>query len=194
MEETVKPPLAAPEPAEQRANAIYYFHIGAGNWIGTFRFTITNWKSFWSDPIGLKNRFLALGMFLLMKLFPTAKITSRIEGFPYRGEAGVATNLVQITKGGTTLYLLKEQYTLNPNGHDVQVHAQERFGPIPFLLNNQKEHPAEILDAGMRSVYYIPLLGTEWTARYTVANDCNHIESHIICSWGEAQEIIQWTV
>jgi len=194
MKEIDRPNLEAPSQAEQRANVVYYFHIGAGNWVGTFRFTITNWKSFWSDRIDLKNRFLALGMFILMKLFSIAKITSRIESFPYRGEAGIATNLVQITKGGITLYLLKEQYVLSPNGRDVWVLSKERFGPVPFLLNGEKEHPAEILDAGMRSVYYIPLLGTEWTGRYVVQKDRNHIESHITCPWGEAQEIIQWIV
>ncbi len=181
-------------PVEMRANIIYYFHIGAGEWMGIFRFAITSWSSFWSDRIGLKNHILALGMLIVIKLFGVGRISSRIEGFPERGEAGVATNIVRITKFGMTLYLLKEQYILHPNGRDVWVRSNERFGPIPFLFNNQKEHPAEILDSGMRSVYYIPLLGAEWTARYTVRDDRNHIESHMTCTWGEAQEIIQWTV
>jgi hypothetical protein len=77
-----------------------------------------------------------------MKLFSGGKITSRIESFPYRGKAGVATNLVQITKGGITLYLLKEQYVLSPNGRDVWVRSKERFGPIPFLLNGESDSAA----------------------------------------------------
>lgn len=179
-----------PSPADESANSTYYFQIGVGDWTGVFRFNITSWGRFWADRIGPKNRFLALSMFTSTKLFGSAKITSHLDGFPDQGEAGVAANDVRITKFGVTIYLLKEQYILHPDGRQVHVRSRERFGPIPFLFNVKKEHPAEILDSGMRSIYYIPLLGTEWVARYTVRQDHDHIDSQMACGWGEAHEVI----
>jgi hypothetical protein len=179
-----------PGPSQGLANVIYYFQIGIGDWRGTFHLSLTSWSKFWADPIGPKNRFLALSMATLMTLFGGGRITSHLEGFPERGKAGVVANDVRITKFGITAYLLKEQYILHPDGHQVHVQSKERFGPIPFLFNLNKEHPAEILDSGMRSKYYIPLLGTQWVAEYTVRQDRNHIDSYMVCSWGEAQEVI----
>ena len=182
--------VGLPYSAEQLANVTYYFEIGRGLWSGDFRFDIVSWQNFSADNIGFKNRFLALGMFIVVKLLGNGKITSLVEGFPDRGEVGVAANDVRISKFGVTLYLLKEQYILNPDGRQVWVQSRERFGPIPFLFNLKKEHPAEILDSGMHSVYYIPLLGTEWVGRYTVREDHDHIDSHMTCKWGEAYEVI----
>lgn len=171
-------------------NYIYYFEIGLGNWIGSFHFKVINWKDFWSDRIGLKNRFLVISMIFVMKLFGSAKITSRLEGFRDEGVSGIVTNDVRITKLGLTLYLLREKYILQPDCHQVLVQSKERFGPIPFLFNVSKEHPAEILDAGMRSIYNMPLLGTDWIGRYVVREDRNHIDAALTCSWAEAKEVI----
>ncbi len=189
-------PKSRSEAKGKRANFIYYFEVGAGGldgvgiWDGNFLFSVTDWNKFWDDPIGLTNRFLVIAMFLTMKLFGEGRISSKLVGYPVRGDAGVATNLVQITKFGLTLYRLEEEYILHRDGRQVHVRSKERFGPIPFLFNNAKEHPAEILEGGMQSIYYMPLLGTEWLARYTVHENRNHIDSLMTCEWGEAQEII----
>lgn len=177
----------SPDPAGKPANHVYYFEVGLGGqegpgvWAGDFLFNVTDWRKFWDDPIGLKNRFLVISMAFLMKLIGRAKIDSTLEGFPDRGEAGVATNLVLISKFGITLYRLEEEYILHPDGRQVQVQSQERFGPIPYLFKTTKKHPAEILDGGMRSVYDMPLLGTRWIARYTVRADRQHIDSLMAC-------------
>ena len=100
---------------------------------------------------------------------------------------------LHITKLGLTLYLLSEQYVLNRDGRQVQVIAKERFGPISFLFKNRKTHTAEILDSGMRAVYYLPLLGAQWIAEYKVRADRMRIDSTMRCSWGEAHETIDRT-
>jgi hypothetical protein len=71
-----------------------------------------------------------------------------------------------------SLYLLNEQYTLNSDGRGVVVNAQERFGPIPFLS----------------STYWMPLLGTDWTAEYTVARSRGEIAGVLRCPWAECTE------
>ena len=119
-----------------------------------------------------------------------AHIASQIVGHPDEGQAGIAQNLVVIRVRGIVFYRLQERYILNPNGRDVWVESHERFGPIPFLFNNKKQHPAEILDHGMRSVYYIPLLGAQWVGRYSVREDCNHIHSTLTCDWAIGHEVI----
>jgi hypothetical protein len=167
-------------------NQIYYFTIGKGVWRGTFDFVITNAKALGSAPVGFTNRILLRGM----QLFTPARIDSRIWADPDAGPAGVAGNTVRISKLGVTLYLLKETYTLNPDGSDVAVHAHERFGPIPFLLRNEKRHPAMIHTDGMSSTYYIPLLGADWVARYTVQPDRDHIDGVLTCPFAEAREVI----
>jgi hypothetical protein len=43
---------------------------------------------------------------------------------------------------------------------------------------------------GMSSTYYIPLLGADWTASYTVHEDRRHIDGRLVCPWAEAREII----
>jgi hypothetical protein len=172
------------------ANYIYYFQVGVGHWTGTFDFALTDRTAFAAAELGMTNRLLAISMHCLIRLFGKAAIQSHITGQPNEGVAGVARNLVIIRKFGITLYRLQEHYILQPNGRDVWVKSQERFGPIPFLLNNRKQHPAEILDHGMASVYYIPLLGAQWIGRYTVRQDCNHIESTLTCPWAVAHEVI----
>jgi hypothetical protein len=175
---------------QPRPNVVYYFEIGAGHWAGTFRFAITSWRQFWSDPVGVRNRFLALSMHAVLWLLGPASITSRLGGSPDAGAAGIATNLVRITKLGITLYLLSEQYVLDPDGRNVEVISQERFGPIPFLFNDHKTQPAEITDDGMKAVYHIPLLDAQWLATYTVRADRRHIDSTLVSRWGEADESI----
>ena len=179
--------------ADQRPNFIYYFDIGLGDWQGKFLLTVTNWRKYWADHLGLKNRFLSLSLFVTLKLVGSAPITSHLDGDPKAGRGGVVANRVRISKFGLTLYLLEEHYYLDPDGTNIQVQADERFGPIPFLFKNHKEHPAEATNAGMRAVYYIPLLGTEWTATYTVAEDRTHIHSAMVCAWAEGHEIIHKT-
>lgn len=176
--------------ADEAPNRVYYFRVGAGRWTGTFDFAFTDRAKFRADKIGVENRLLAIAMQWTIQLLGKGSITSLILGFPDQGKAGVATNLVVIRKLGITLYRLEERYILDTNGRDVWVESKERFGPIPFLFNDRKQHPAEILDGGMASVYYIPLLGAQWVGRYTVRADRNHIESVLTCPWAVAHEVI----
>jgi hypothetical protein len=171
-------------------NQIYYFEIGRGRWRGAFSFRISDRAAFDAAPISTKDRLLARGMELAHRLTGDARIDSTVWARPDDGVAGLAGNTVRISRFGITLYLLKETYTLDPDGHDVAVHAHERFGPIPFLLRNEKRHPAVIHADGMSSTYYIPLLGADWTANYTVHADRAHIDGLLTCAWGEATETI----
>ena len=70
------------------------------------------------------------------------------------------------------------------------MHAHERFGPVPFLFRNEKRHPAVIHADGMSSTYYIPLLGADWVASYTVHADRRHIDGVLTCVWAQATETI----
>lgn len=176
------------------ANYTYYIEIGLGQWIGSFHFKVVDWTQFWWDRIGLKDRLLVILMALAMKLLGWAKITSCLKRCPDEQGLRVVANDVRITKFGVTLYLLKEKYVLSSDCHSVWVRSKERFGPVPFLFNVAKEHPAEILDDGMNAVYYIPLLGAKWIARYKVRTDHYHIDSEMHCSWGEAKEVIDRVV
>ncbi|MGH9199511.1 MAG: hypothetical protein ACRD1T_27745, partial [Acidimicrobiia bacterium] len=87
-----------------------------------------------------------------------------------------------------TQYLLKEQYILDPDGSRVRVEAQERFGPLPHLLTRAFTYPAEIHSDGMTSTYHIPLLGSQWTANYTVSEDRSQLSGELVCSWAKARE------
>jgi hypothetical protein len=168
----------------------YYFRIGRGRWRGAFGFRITDRHAFRNAPLTLKERALARGMELMHGLTGDSRIDSDVWARPEDGAAGVAGNTVRISRFGITLYLLRESYTLDPNGNDVAVHARERFGPIPFLLRNEKRHPAAIHTDGMSSTYYIPLLGADWVASYTVHADRTHIDGLLTCAWGQATETI----
>jgi hypothetical protein len=169
---------------------IYYFRVGRGSWRGAFGFRITDRAAFRAAQLTLKERLLARGMALVHRLTGNARIDSDVWARPEDGVAGVAGNTVRISRFGITLYLLRETYTLDENGSDVAVHAHERFGPIPFLLRNEKRHPAAIHAQGMSSTYYIPLLGADWIADYTVHADRRHIDGLLTCPWGRATETI----
>jgi hypothetical protein len=168
----------------------YYFEIGAGAWRGTFSFRITDGDRFKKAALTTQQRLLVKGMELTRRLTGKSQIDSVVWARPDEGDAGVAGNTVRISRFGITLYLLEETYTLNPNGADVQVHAHERFGPIPFLFKVEKRHPAVIHKDGMSSTYYIPLLGGDWTANYTVHDDHRRIDGLLTCPWAEATEVI----
>ena len=177
--------------AEQEpANMIYYCRVGVGEWLGSFDFRLTDWRRFRAANIGLKNRFLALNLIVIFRILRSASISSKLvrEG---GSRPTVVDNLVRIYKFGVTLYLLREHYTLSPDGRDVHVDANERFGPVPFLFNNHKSHPAEILDDGHEGFYYIPLLGTSWTGVYKVAADERHLDSTLTCEWAIGHELIR---
>ena len=107
-----------------------------------------------------------------------------------RVSGGVAANDVRITLFGITLYLLSEQYALGVDGESVHVRSYERFGPISFLFNVEKQHPARITQQGSHATYDIPLLGDRWVGEYTVREDRDHIESALTCCWARATEAI----
>jgi hypothetical protein len=175
-------------PAGLADNQTYYFTVGQGVWRGHFSFRLIDREALRRDRIGLKNRLLARGMQLVQRLLGDSRLDSEIWASPDEGDFGVARNRVRISRFRITLYLLNEQYTLNSDGKGVVVNAQERFGPIPFLLRNRKEHPAEIHAEGLSSTYWMPLLGTDWTAEYTVAPSRHEIGGVLRCSWAECTE------
>src|SRR3954469_21877911 len=168
----------------------YYFEIGAGQWRGSFSFRITDSDRYKRSSLTRKQRLLVRGMALTHRLTGNSRIDSDVWARPEDGVAGVAGNTVRISRFGITLYLLRETYTLAENGRDIAVHAHERFGPIPFLLRNEKRHPAAIHADGMSSTYYIPLLGADWVASYTVHEDRTHIDGVLTCAWAPATETI----
>jgi hypothetical protein len=168
----------------------YYFETGRGRWRGAFAFRITDRAAFRAAPLSFKERLLARAMELTQRLTRDARIDSDVWSRPDEGVAGVAGNTVRISRFGLTLYLLRETYTLAANGADVAVHAHERFGPVPFLLRNEKRHGAVIHAEGMSSTYYIPLLGADWIATYRVHSDVRHIDGVLRCNWAEATETI----
>ncbi len=182
--------IAAKDTAQGQSNAqIYYFTIGAGRWGGSFTFRITSWRSFFDAPLGLRNHLLLIGLWLTQRL-GKARITSNMQARPEDGVAGVAGNVVRISKLGVTLYLVTETYTIAADGSDVSVQAHERFGPLPFLFNNDKRYTAVIHAGGMSSTYDMPLLGEKWTANYVVAAGRTHIDGHLTCPYGECEEVI----
>jgi hypothetical protein len=176
------------DPAALADNQTYYFTIGQGVWRGRFGYRLTDRAALKRDRIGLKNRLLARGMSLVQRLTGEARLDSEIRASPDEGDFGVARNVVRISRFKITLYLLKEQYTLDPGGTAVVVDARERFGPIPFLFCNSKEHPAEIHAGGTSSTYYMPLLGTDWTADYEVTAGGREIAGLLRCPWAECTE------
>src|SRR3954454_21460335 len=168
----------------------YYFEIGAGQWRGSFSFRITDSDRYKRSSLTRKQRLLVRGMALTHRLTGNSRVDSDVWARPEDGEAGGAGNTVRISRFGITLYLLKETYTLDKNGSDVAVHAHERFGPIPFLFNDEKRHSAVIHADGMSSTYYIPLVGADWKATYAVRPDHAHIDGLLTCPWAQATETI----
>jgi hypothetical protein len=129
-------------------------------------------------------------MDLFQRLARGATIDSVIWALPETPGGPLARNKVRIRKL-LTLYLLDETYTLSEDGVTVAVHAKERFGPIPFLLRNEKRHGAVIGPDGMSSRYEMPLLGANWVAEYVVAKSGQEIRGHLRSDWGEAHELMR---
>jgi hypothetical protein len=169
------------------SNRRYYLELGQGRWTGKFSFHMTDWRGFWKDHLGLVNRLLGLMMATWQAVFGDSKIDSNLVGHP---DEDRAANLVRIHRFGITLYLLQEQYLLHKDGRNVTVVSYERFGPIPFLFGDHKNHPAEIHDSGTSSTYYMPLLGTAWMGHYQIADDKNHVNARLVCPWAYSEEII----
>jgi hypothetical protein len=171
-------------------NWIYYSEVGNGEWTGTFTFSITSWGTFWKDHIGLWNRVFSI-INHINHIIGGSKISSALKVYPSVGPAGIVTNAVKIKKLGFTLYKLEERYVLDPGGIDVYVHSNERFGPIPFLFQRIKKHPARILPEGKGAKYLdMPILGTIWEGDYAVSEKKNAIDAKLICKWAQANENI----
>ena len=169
---------------------IYYFEIGKGEWAGAFLFEVTDWNQFWKAKISLKHRLLTLAMALTTRLFKRANFHSRITASPDQGEAGIASNSIRLYRFGITLFISNEDYVLDRDGSGVTVKGQERFGPIPFLFREYVEYPATIHEGGMSSTYHLPMLDSQWIARYQVRPDRNGVNGVLECAWGRAEEIM----
>src|SRR5205085_7558128 len=135
---------------------------GLGDWRGIFTFKLTDWDAFRRDRLGLVDRFIWLWLIGIFKLVGWAGIASSLRRLD--GPGVRVGNHLRIHRLGVTLYLLREVYTLDEDGTDAVVDAQERFGPIPFLFTNRKRHTARVLEGGMRADYSVPLLGARWDA------------------------------
>jgi hypothetical protein len=172
------------------ANQVYYLEVGQGDWRGRFTFRVVDWQAFMRDDLGLVDRFLSLWLIGTTSVLGWSTITSTLRQLESAARGIRVGNHVRIHRFGVTLYLLSETYTLGDDGSSVEVDAFERFGPVPFLFGNHKQHTADVSDGGMRAVYTLPLLGTLWTAVYEVQPDRRHINSTLSCDWAEAHEII----
>jgi hypothetical protein len=171
-------------------NQVYYLEVGVGDWAGRFTFRVTDRAAFHCDRLGPRNRLLSLWLAGTFRLIRWGAITSSLRRVEEAAPALVVGNRVRLHRFGLTLYLLRETYTLDPDGTDVVVEARERFGPLPFLFRDSKRHTARVVDGGMRAVYDLPLLGASWTAVYEVHLDRRHVDSTLTCAWGEAHERI----
>jgi hypothetical protein len=177
-------------PAQSLANRDYYFHVGVGDWSGTFTFRVTNLAAFWHERLSLKNRLLGLGLIIIFGVLKSARIDSTMRGFPDQGESGSAYNLVRISRFGITLFLLRETYTMHPDGEGVFVQSLEEFGPSPVSIGAQMRYPARVEAGGMHTLYFMPLLSAQWTGDYHVAPSLRHLDSVLECAWAEAEEHI----
>jgi hypothetical protein len=174
--------------AGEAPNRVYYFELGRGSWHGSFTFRVTSWRGFRRARIGLRDRFLVLLLSVFTRAFGRSGIESEMSAAPDEGRFGVARNRLRIDRFGITLYLAQEEYVLDPDGTGVEVLASERFGPIPFLFRDRKRFTAVIHEGGHDSTYAMPLLGTDWTARYHLDPAGRHIDGRIEGAWGEAHE------
>jgi hypothetical protein len=77
---------------------------------------------------------------------------------------------------------------LAPDGTGVTVVADERFGPVPGVMGRKFTYPAEIHPSGLGSTYHMPLLGSPWTATYTVGADRKSLAGELVCDWAQATE------
>jgi hypothetical protein len=177
-----------PERQAIAASHFYYFSVGAGVWRGTFRFRVTSWRNLLRARVGLKNILLVGAMHATQLLTGASNLDSTIVPKPAEGTFGVAENTVVLAKFGITLYVLRERYVLDPDGVHVVVEAAERFGPMPGILTRSFTYPAEIRDGGMASTYYMPLLGSEWTATYRVQDSREALDGQLVCDWAVATE------
>ncbi len=172
-------------------NQIYYFEIGAGRWIGTFEFKITDGSAFKRAPV--RGVFRLLGHLLewVQRLVGPAKILSEIYPHPDEGESGVSRSRVWIRKFGVTLYAMSGIYVLGPNGCDVEITLRERFGPIPWPFWRTKHATAKITPDGMGSAYTMTLLQDQWAGRYTVWPSRMIVRAVYTSTWGWARETIR---
>jgi len=171
-------------------NQVYYFEIGKGQWTGKFGFYVTDWKAFWADKIGIKNRFLVFCLVSFVRVFGKPTIDSEVEAFPDKGTFGVATNKIRIHKGWLTVWTSTEEYVLDPNGTGVEVKAHERYGPIPFLFREDVTYSATIHPPGTSSTYIQPAVGTTFESSYQAAEDHDHVQAEIKGRWAQASEVI----
>ncbi len=172
-------------------NWIYYCEVGNGEWAGSFDFSITHWNAFWKEKSGSWNKMFSILNHLNQKITGNSRISSVLEVHPNIGPAGTITNLIFIKKLGITLYKLEERYVLDPEGTNVYVHSNERLGPVPFLFQRIKKHPAKVLAKGGGAKYLdMPILGTIWQGDYSVNEKQDGIHAKLYCQWAEAHENI----
>lgn len=178
-------------PEQEAPNRNYYFHIGAGDWSGHFTFRLTSFRAFLRERLSLKDRFLAFGLTVAMGLVRRARIDSALRSFPEQAANGIAYNLVKISALGITLYILRETYTMLADGTGVFIQSNRRFGPLPFLFNSKMRYNATVDEGGTHTVYYLPLLGTDWIGDHHVSQDQRALDSVLTCSWGHAEEHVR---
>jgi hypothetical protein len=131
---------------------------------------------------------LVVGMALFSRLAGTARISSEIVGHLDQRKAGVAYNRFRLHRFGLTLYRLDESYTLVRTGETSKLLRANVLARCRLGFRNSKRHPAVIHPGGLGSTYYMPLLGADWTANYSIRQDRRHIDGRLTCLWAEAEE------
>jgi hypothetical protein len=184
--------LKSPPPtllySARKANEVYYFDVAQGQWLGSFTFTIIDYRSFWNYHGSVTNKALALTLHLVTSVAGSSTIISEILSYPDEGGAGVNRSKVWVKKFGLCVYRMEGEYILDPDGTHVRAHLHEQFGPVPFLFQSSKDAIATITGGGLRSTYHMPLLGASWVGNYEVSADRNRVTAVYECSWGRARE------
>jgi hypothetical protein len=159
-----------------------------GTWSGAFTFQTTNWRTLWSSSMSLKNKLLASAMQVFHGIFGDESISSELTPCPDPGFFGVARN--RIHQSWFTLWRSDEEYTLNPEGHRVQVDARVSCGPISFPFREHDIHPAAAIEGGMRTLYHIKLLGARFLGGCRVQPDRRQVQSTLTAEWATAHETL----
>jgi hypothetical protein len=176
----------AVSPPQEKANRHHYFHLGIGDWRGTFGFRLTDARAFWRERLGWKTRLLVLGLAALRR----AKIEAWVRGFDEQGEGGVAYSFIRISRFGLPLFALHETHTLAADGTNVFVTSVERLGMRPFSVRSERRYAARVEPAGVRTLSFVPLLCKGWEST-DLAPAGGRVESRLTCGWAEAEEHVE---
>lgn len=171
-------------------NQVHYLELAPGTWRGRMDFEVTDWRAFLKSGVGVVYSMLVVGLFAVVTLLGRARFEAEMAGYPDRGEAGVATSEIRISKFGVPLYRVRDEYTLDPDCTHVAVQYRERFGPVPGLFVVEDEYPAEVRDGGLRTIHRKSMMGDGWVGRYEMHPDGDHLDAELVSDWGRVRETV----